>query len=748
MNHIIPFTSEIVRAFGWTLIHSLWQAFFVYACLKIVLRIWPMASARIKYSLSYLSLTGIFAWFAITLYQQLSAVPSLHLASQAINIDLSTLSTENFQPVVHKVQASSNLQYLLPGLNDYLPILVAFYIVGVVVIGIRLVIDLSQLRSMRKKYTEPVDAVWQTYTTRLAAKLNIRKYVRVVVSDTLQVPCMMGWLKPLIIMPSAMLMNLSPEQLEAILLHELAHIKRNDYLLNIFQSIVETILFFNPFVRWISSNIRVEREHCCDDMVINATVQPLHYAKALVALEEYRLTANPMAMAAARNKQHLFHRIKRIMEMKTIHLNYTQRFLALMIVATGLISIAWLNPANKAKAAERKLSTDLADTTKPSVTVIKNKNLVIKDEKGKVTEVVQFKDLPVEEQKKVEEALKKIPSEAELKKVTEEAIKAAKDVDWVNLEGQLADLKKLNVEDFKFDIKMALAGIDNLKDLKALSPAELEKLKSSLNALDLKFVNEDLKLAQNIDLKDLQLTIEKSLKDIDVKNMNINFTFNDTFPDAIKEQTRAAVEQARKQAEVARAGAEIARKEAEKARIAADINRQNSEIARKQADVARAGAEVARKEAEKARINAEAQRATIEEARKAADVARAQADANRQAAAKVRESAEIARAQADQARAGAEVARKQAEVARAGAEVARKEAEKTRELYRKIVAELEADNLVDTKKGFTFKKKNGEIFIDGVKQNATITEKYNKLVPGENITFTKNTSAENIHTND
>jgi hypothetical protein len=207
-------------------------------------------------------------------------------------------------------------------------------------------------------------AAWEQHLRSLGNRLGISKKVQLFISGHLQVPVMIGFLKPVILLPAAMVNNLSPEQLEAILLHELAHIKRNDYLLNIFQSIVETILFFNPFVWWISRNIRQEREHCCDDLVIAGTVQPMHYAKALVALEEYRITANPMAMAAAHDKHFLLHRIKRIMEMKTKHLNYSQRFLALLIIVTGLVSIAWLNPGGK-NGKKEKTRTAVTDTIPP-----------------------------------------------------------------------------------------------------------------------------------------------------------------------------------------------------------------------------------------------------------------------------------------------------------------------------------------------------------------------------------------------
>lgn len=354
MNSLLPFTTDIIRAFGWTLLHSFWQAFFVYACLRIVLRIWPMASAAIKYHLSFLSLAGIAGWFLVTFYNQLNAIKEAQkIQEMAMTWDPATIAAAMEQ----LPQQSNGLQTMLPGMESYFPFLVAVYIIGVTLMTIKLCLDLAQLRQMRQEGISAMGVTWDEHLLKLAVSMGVTRKVQLFISQHLQVPVMIGFLKPVILLPAAMVSNLSPEQLETILLHELAHIKRNDYLLNIFQSIVETVLFFNPFVWWISKNIRLEREHCCDDLVIAGTVQPLHYAKALVALEEYRLTANPMAMAAADDKHHLLHRIKRIMEMKTKNLNYSQRVLALLIIVVGLVSIAWLNPGNKTENKEKKTTS-------------------------------------------------------------------------------------------------------------------------------------------------------------------------------------------------------------------------------------------------------------------------------------------------------------------------------------------------------------------------------------------------------
>ncbi len=346
MHSLLPFT-DLIQAFGWTILHSFWQGCCVFLCLRIVLWLWPQAGPSIKYHLSFLSLTGIAGWFGATFATQWRSIrEASEAAVMAASGGMGAMPLPAGVPIAFATAPApaDGLKMALPGMEAFFPILVGIYVVGVTVMTIRLCVDLAQLKTLRNEGLTTLDTVWDEHLDTLARKMGIARKVALHISRHLQVPVMIGFVRPVILLPAAMVNNLSPEQLEAILLHELAHIKRNDYLLNIFQSIVETLLFFNPFVWWISRNIRLEREHCCDDLVLASTVQPMHYAKALVALEEFRLTANPMAMAAAHDRHHLLHRIKRIMEMKTKHLNYSQRLLALLIIVTGLVSIAWLTP--------------------------------------------------------------------------------------------------------------------------------------------------------------------------------------------------------------------------------------------------------------------------------------------------------------------------------------------------------------------------------------------------------------------
>ena len=147
---------------------------------------------------------------------------------------------------------------------------------------------------------------------RLLQRVNISQKVSIYESVKIFTPMVMGFLKPIILLPVGLASGLSTKQLEAILAHELAHIKRYDYVINIFQSIVEALYFFHPALLWLSSRIRIERENCCDDMAILICEDKLALAQALTAIETYRQTP-ALVMAFLAHKNQLLNRIKRVL---------------------------------------------------------------------------------------------------------------------------------------------------------------------------------------------------------------------------------------------------------------------------------------------------------------------------------------------------------------------------------------------------------------------------------------------------
>jgi beta-lactamase regulating signal transducer with metallopeptidase domain len=221
---------------------------------------------------------------------------------------------------------------ILPAITDYVPYLLAAYGMGLLVMIARLARSVMRMRTITRTGVQQPDPKWLEYVRQWQERMGVMRQVRLLLTDRVDVPMMLGAIKPVILLPIATINNLSTAQVEAILLHELAHISRHDYVLNILQAVAEAVLFFNPFVWLVSGSIRKEREHCCDDLVVAACSNPMIYATALAQLEENRINDNSLTMAATGTDNQLLNRIKRIMEMKNTT-NNRQTSVAVLVAA-------------------------------------------------------------------------------------------------------------------------------------------------------------------------------------------------------------------------------------------------------------------------------------------------------------------------------------------------------------------------------------------------------------------------------
>jgi beta-lactamase regulating signal transducer with metallopeptidase domain len=326
--------SATAKALGYALLFSIGQSLVIFICLRIVLKFIPNVSSGIKYSLAYCAYLAIGGWFLVTLIRQYSLVQSETI--------MQTFAGNLAGPAIFNSASDSPSLFSFSFLNGYLPFIVAFYFLGISWYSLRLSVNLFKTRGLKSKGLFDLDPEWQHHITELAGRMHIRCSLQTFFSTRINTPMMIGFFKPVILLPFAAMNQLSAEQFEAILLHELAHIRRNDYLLNIIQSVLDTVLFFNPFTWWITKYIREEREKSCDEMVLQFS-DPYHYARALLYLEE-PLPHQPLTMTAVGNQSHLFHRIKNIMEMKNNQLNLRHKFITLLVIAIATISVSWLSP--------------------------------------------------------------------------------------------------------------------------------------------------------------------------------------------------------------------------------------------------------------------------------------------------------------------------------------------------------------------------------------------------------------------
>jgi uncharacterized protein (TIGR03435 family) len=190
----------------------------------------------------------------------------------------------------------------------FLSWVVAVWFAGATVFWVRLTGGWILAARLRSRLVRPAPAAWQRTLDRLKVRMRVSGPVRLLLSSLVQAPAVIGWLRPVVLAPVGALAALPAEQMEALLLHELAHIRRHDYLVNMLQSAVEALLFYHPLVWWISGHMRAERELCCDDAAVRASGDAIVYARALAGLG---LLRPPVVMAA--NGGSLAHRIARLL---------------------------------------------------------------------------------------------------------------------------------------------------------------------------------------------------------------------------------------------------------------------------------------------------------------------------------------------------------------------------------------------------------------------------------------------------
>ncbi len=339
------FNREIVQALCWTLVHSLWQGLLLAIAGGVVM----IGTKKSASALRYILLASLFFAFIITAcftFNKELHFASLNTKTAITDLPLNRIqkSDESLQPVNGVVQIAVENNYIQDFeiyFDQHAPLVVTIWFIILSAHCIRLLANMTYTNRIRHFKTHAPSQYWQVKLFELAGRIQLKKRVSLLESEFIKVPMMIGFLKPVILFPFTLMSRLPPEQVEAVLLHELAHIKRKDYLVNLVQSFAEIFFFFNPGVLWISSLIRDERENCCDDIAISETKSKKEFLHALVSFQEYTMDEPRYALAFPGKKNHLLNRVKRIITNDNQTLNNMEKIsLTAGIVIIGLITIA------------------------------------------------------------------------------------------------------------------------------------------------------------------------------------------------------------------------------------------------------------------------------------------------------------------------------------------------------------------------------------------------------------------------
>jgi len=584
-----PVIQKIVLSLCWTLIHSLWQGLVLASLAGVVL----MLTRKSRPSLRYNVLTALLFLFALAsgytfCVEWNAAVLSARVSSGAEFSKSAWLFSASAANSAAKAVAGKDLivNELISFLNINAHWIVVLWFVVFSLKSLKAASGIFYVNQIRTRSIHEVEEKWLWHLRQLAQKIGLYDRVGLVASEIVTVPMVTGFIRPMIIVPIGFLTDLPLSQVEAILLHELAHVKRSDYLVNLLQSFGEIFFFFNPAVLWLSSLIRQEREHCCDDLAINVLDNKSAFVNALVSFQEYNLSLSDQAVAFAGKRNHLLDRIKRIIYNNNKQLNAMEKLFvtASVIIAVGL-SVAFSpaesveNLPGRPKEKMKLLGNQYAKTTaEPKLVEQDNPRLI-------------HSELPA--------------SNDTLPKLESRSISSSDGFTTMDF----------NRDGKKYNVVTDGGEIIYLKiDGKAIAKEDMSKYKPEIGQMlvEVKQAHADAEVSRNqaeamrkhADEARAQADgMRKQAEEMraqanENKNQNQNLNID-------SEKLRIEAEELRKGAEQMRKQTEGLRKQAEEMRLDADKQKAEAEKMRQQADQHREKADVMRKEAEKMRVEYE-----------------------------------------------------------------------------------------------------------------------------------------------
>ncbi len=354
---------------GWTLLHFVWQGLAVAALLASLNVLLRHADPLVRYRLASATLVAMLLLPVGTL-QALKASPG----SAAADFSPSALpalaggrsaSLATSSPVSRPTGPESSPGTWKRRLEPLLPAFVGLWAAGVVLLSLRSLGGFALVQRLRRSSLAAPPPGVEAALGRLVERLRIAAPVRLYESALVRVPTVVGWLRPVILLPASALTGLSLPQLELVLAHELAHVRRLDYLVNLLQTVAETLLFYHPAVWWVSERMRIEREHCCDDLAVAACGNPLRYARTLADLGE--LCADTPALAMAASGGSLLERVSRLVAAPP-RLSAASRGLGVALTASSLGLLLGLGSQLVARPAPAMaaIAQDPVSQAKPS----------------------------------------------------------------------------------------------------------------------------------------------------------------------------------------------------------------------------------------------------------------------------------------------------------------------------------------------------------------------------------------------
>ncbi len=345
MNWLSEYISEaMIQVMGMTFLHSIWQGVLAVFLVSMAFYVVKNKRADVRYNISMGSMVVFFLAVCCTFAIYYQEIPDAYINNPDPQIEFEDQvgSSDNaFSSEI--ITETSIFNPVYDFLNRHAQALVLFWLVGIVVLSVRFAGGFLYIRKLRTTGLSPVSDKWQFKLEEWGLRMGLSKLPSFYESKLVKSPMTFGYLKPMILFPLGMLTSMPVHYLDAMLVHELMHIKNADYLTNLFLSVVEILLFFNPAVWWLSGAIRTEMEHRCDDMAVAMTGNKMNYAYALVAMQENLIYQDTeLVLGMARNKSQLTERVNRLFgSKKNRSVFYGRSLISFVVLLTSVLMLAF-----------------------------------------------------------------------------------------------------------------------------------------------------------------------------------------------------------------------------------------------------------------------------------------------------------------------------------------------------------------------------------------------------------------------
>ncbi len=515
--------TNFLQSLGWAVLSSLWQMALLWIFYQIITSLFKKITPSTKSALASGLLLAGFTWFLYTFFSVFTGSSSGETVIYSI--------TENVYP------GDDWLQKILP-LTSVL------YLVLLIMPLLRFIRNYRYVQIIRQYGLTKINADWRIFVNNVSHRMGIRKPVSIWISELVSSPVTIGFLKPIILVPLAAINHLSPQQLEAVLLHELSHIKRNDYLINLIINFIRTFLYFNPFVKAFVKIVEKERENTCDNMVLQFQYDSHEYATALLMLEKSKHLHKPLILGAIGTNNDLLHRVELIMDANR---KPTFSYAKLTGLLAGIVCILLLNlllTVSKQKNVANTVSSSLAKISlsyyddrqdknelknqpshekafneqlasiknrlaEPQFEKVADENIADETDPAATAAFANFEvQAPTPELKKYQEQLVKEALEASKKVLTSQQ--------WKEVEKNIAEVL---TQKEKEELKSVYQKEVNKFDWKKWE----NKLKAAYDNINWEKVNSQLSTAVNqIRMDSLQLVYNKALNQLDMVQQELN----------------------------------------------------------------------------------------------------------------------------------------------------------------------------------------------------------------------------------